>query len=343
MAPAFLCFHGSRLAWFPSSPTVSFLVDSLRCPLESRRALEDLKMYLDRAKSYRHSNAPIVYDYQLKSTNDSIHIDILTSNYKKTCVGDMLKIGETISLSNCRLIANACISLMEDFGSTALDYIDVSKIWFDEDMSPVFSGISYTQVLEKSESVRPQVLWDLGHLPFARLGLLVAEIVAGNLTQFSSVSHCISKLSKVQLELGDFLKLVLDMGADSAVTLEDVKADPFLSKENQPGARMMPGGLMAENSNISPAELAYIPTLRDGNTTSRYHTDFEEMEFLGKGGFGSVLKAKNLIDGRFYAIKKIRLNPQDKEGSRRLIREVQTLSRLQSEYVVRFAAAANPS
>ncbi|KAJ2159991.1 eukaryotic translation initiation factor 2-alpha kinase [Coemansia sp. RSA 552] len=69
---------------------------------------------------------------------------------------------------------------------------------------------------------------------------------------------------------------------------------------------------------------------------SRYRTDFEEVEFLGKGGFGSVVKARNVIDGRFYAIKKIRLDARDTESKRKIFREVTTLSRLHHQNVVRY-------
>jgi translation initiation factor 2-alpha kinase 4 len=73
-------------------------------------------------------------------------------------------------------------------------------------------------------------------------------------------------------------------------------------------------------------------------TTSRYKTDFEEIEFLGKGGFGEVVKSRNRLDGRLYAIKKIRLDPRDSEGVRKILREVQTLSSLHHQYVVRYYA-----
>ncbi|KAJ2369963.1 eukaryotic translation initiation factor 2-alpha kinase, partial [Coemansia sp. RSA 2611] len=69
---------------------------------------------------------------------------------------------------------------------------------------------------------------------------------------------------------------------------------------------------------------------------SRYHTDFEEVEFLGKGGFGSVVKARNKIDGRYYAIKKIKLDARDTEGNKKIFREVTTLSRLHHQNVVRY-------
>ena len=39
---------------------------------------------------------------------------------------------------------------------------------------------------------------------------------------------------------------------------------------------------------------------------------------------------------RYYAIKKVRLNPNDVEKTRKILREVTTLSRLHHQYVVRY-------
>jgi translation initiation factor 2-alpha kinase 4 len=81
-----------------------------------------------------------------------------------------------------------------------------------------------------------------------------------------------------------------------------------------------------------------IPNAAPAISTSRYKADFEEIEFLGKGGFGEVIKARNRLDGRLYAIKKIRLDPRDSEDLRKILREVHSLSSLHHQYVVRYFA-----
>ena len=45
---------------------------------------------------------------------------------------------------------------------------------------------------------------------------------------------------------------------------------------------------------------------------------------------------KNKLDSRFYAIKRIRINPNSKQYNRQIIREIKLLSRLNHENVVRF-------
>lgn len=70
---------------------------------------------------------------------------------------------------------------------------------------------------------------------------------------------------------------------------------------------------------------------------SRYCQDFDEAGRLGKGGFGQVVKARNKLDGRFYAIKKI-----SRKSARFLkdtLSETMLLSRLNHPYVVRYYTA----
>merc|ERR1719186_1605551 len=79
-----------------------------------------------------------------------------------------------------------------------------------------------------------------------------------------------------------------------------------------------------------------IPFLPVGSGQSRLQQDFAVLKWIGKGGFGDVIKVRNKLDGRQYAIKSIRLNPSNKTVNRKIMREVQLLSRLNHENVVRY-------
>ncbi|KAL9074515.1 MAG: hypothetical protein Q9157_004374 [Trypethelium eluteriae] len=70
---------------------------------------------------------------------------------------------------------------------------------------------------------------------------------------------------------------------------------------------------------------------------SRYTREWVEMGRLGRGGFGEVLKARNNLDGRIYAVKKIK--QESSAGLTDLLHEVMLLSRLNHPYVVRYYAA----
>jgi translation initiation factor 2-alpha kinase 4 len=70
---------------------------------------------------------------------------------------------------------------------------------------------------------------------------------------------------------------------------------------------------------------------------SRYYQDFDEAGRLGKGGFGMVVKARNKLDGRLYAIKKI--TQRSTAALKDTLSEIMLLSRLNHPYVVRYYTA----
>lgn len=69
---------------------------------------------------------------------------------------------------------------------------------------------------------------------------------------------------------------------------------------------------------------------------SRIQNEFEILKWLGKGAFGDVLKVRNKLDGGIYAIKRIKLNPKNKQLNKKITREVKLLSRMNHENVVRY-------
>lgn len=81
-------------------------------------------------------------------------------------------------------------------------------------------------------------------------------------------------------------------------------------------------------------------------TSSRYRNDFIEKGLLGKGGGGEVVLARNRLDRRLYAVKKIilqaergRLAKYNAIQNRKLTREVTTISRMTYKYIVRYYQA----
>jgi Protein kinase domain/RWD domain len=83
-----------------------------------------------------------------------------------------------------------------------------------------------------------------------------------------------------------------------------------------------------------------------GGGLSRYRVDFVELGVLGRGGGGEVVKVKNRLDRRVYAVKKIQLaSEQGTLGkvwalqNRKLRREVTTISRMTHANIVRYYQA----
>lgn len=81
---------------------------------------------------------------------------------------------------------------------------------------------------------------------------------------------------------------------------------------------------------------SYVPS-------SRYQSDFIELGHLGRGGGGEVVKVRNRLDRRVYAIKKVILQPENgnfetrgKLENAKLKREVTTISRMTHKNIVRY-------
>ncbi|KAL8779084.1 MAG: hypothetical protein Q9213_007112 [Squamulea squamosa] len=73
------------------------------------------------------------------------------------------------------------------------------------------------------------------------------------------------------------------------------------------------------------------------SSTSRFATDFIQEGRLGKGGYGSVVKARNRLDSSFYAIKII--NKCTEAALDKVLNEVRLLSQLNHPNVVRYFTA----
>lgn len=77
---------------------------------------------------------------------------------------------------------------------------------------------------------------------------------------------------------------------------------------------------------------------------SRYHSDFEELSTLGRGGYGVVYSVKHRLDNQVYAVKKVPLNTarlrkiQENGVSEvdEILRELRTLARLDHPNIVRY-------
>lgn len=74
------------------------------------------------------------------------------------------------------------------------------------------------------------------------------------------------------------------------------------------------------------------------STHNRYEHDFEELQPIGRGAYGQVVKVRNRLDDQVYAIKKIRL-PNNYNMKTKVLEEVRTLSSLYHRNVVRYYQA----
>ncbi|XP_054978596.1 eukaryotic translation initiation factor 2-alpha kinase 3 isoform X1 [Sorex araneus] len=75
--------------------------------------------------------------------------------------------------------------------------------------------------------------------------------------------------------------------------------------------------------------------IKSSGYVSRYLTDFEPVQCMGRGGFGVVFEARNKVDDCNYAIKRIRL-PNRELAREKVMREVKALAKLEHPGIVRY-------
>ena len=96
-------------------------------------------------------------------------------------------------------------------------------------------------------------------------------------------------------------------------------------------------------SNQSFSEQSFSEGFNQANTSqkrglifSRYNSDFIQLEKIASGGFGSVFKARNILDEKEYAIKKIYLREYPKELLKKVNHEVRVFASLNHENIVSY-------
>ncbi|KAJ6607583.1 kinase-like domain-containing protein [Mycena sp. CBHHK59/15] len=137
--------------------------------------------------------------------------------------------------------------------------------------------------------------------------------------------HALTMLFPAKKNHVSCLTLLADLAETSLSTALSVTKSPVISTFDL--KTPMP-------RNFGSPEMDFFPGPHKARQASRWKEDWEELELLGKGAFGSVVKARNKIDSRIYAIKKIRLSTM--QSDTKIFREVNALSRLSHRFIVRY-------
>ncbi|KAI9497786.1 kinase-like domain-containing protein [Zychaea mexicana] len=111
-----------------------------------------------------------------------------------------------------------------------------------------------------------------------------------------------------------------------------IMQSPWADSENNG----QPPSISETNTSLSSEQLLFNLSVQN----SRYRNDFVEINMLGKGGFASVWRARNKLDGIDYAVKKIRLGSNLDTARHapyeKIFREIKHLARLEHKNVVRY-------
>ncbi|CAH2328065.1 eIF-2-alpha kinase GCN2 isoform X1 [Pelobates cultripes] len=196
------------------------------------------------------------------------------------------------------------------------DVFEQTKVRFSEDALPSKTG-------KKGD------IW--------KLGLLLLSLSEGKVAK----EYPVKVPNELPADFQDFL--------NKCVCLED--KERWSTQQLLDHSFLKPPPQKSSESEESPNDFTgvdctgtVIPSIPISNSTfyvesqshfSRYFSEFEELQMLGKGAFGAVLKVQNKLDGCYYAVKRVQINPASKQF-RRIKGEVTLLSRLHHENIVRY-------
>ncbi|KAL2025032.1 hypothetical protein VTK56DRAFT_34 [Thermocarpiscus australiensis] len=341
-------------------------------PVQFKKRLQSLEVQLESLKNLRHQNLLELIDFKIDrsiSETDSSSpaiwsISLLSPFTDKGPLEELLDLAGQIDISKakiwtadlldalaflhnngilhqdihpgnillCREPAGDIVPKLADAGyqrelhniCTRVDTLTATRAaksayWFP----PEIAGMSKPQYTQKTD------VWDFGIVFLQMLfGLRVPE-------KYQSPSELMEALS-LSDPLEELVTKFFKSDPKKRPRAFELCSSEFLAT-NAPILVENESAVMAGSVISLPQSLprrARHDSMNRGAATSRYLQDYVEEARLGKGGFGEVVRARKMIDGRLYAIKKITQKSQ--ETLSEMLKEVRLLSQMNHPAVVRY-------
>ncbi|XP_037078614.1 eIF-2-alpha kinase GCN2-like [Pollicipes pollicipes] len=160
-----------------------------------------------------------------------------------------------------------------------------------------------------------------------RLGVLLVSLARGGV----STEPAPAPPDWLPESARDFLARCLEPDEQRRWSAEQLAQHGFLSGEVGPTSVPTPSAPASPDAEPSATGIVATP-----GPSQQLATNFLILEHLGTGGFGDVLKVRNKVDGKLYAVKKIVLERDRPQDQRKIAVEAQHLSILQHENIVRY-------
>lgn len=297
-----------------SAPTIWTV--SILTPLATKGPIEellDLAGHIDTNKA-KIWTADLLEALAFLHNNGIIHQDLHPANillYRNEAGDIVPKITDSFYQ---RELHNLCTKIKTLTSSKAAK----SAYWFP----PEIAGVTKPQYTQKTD------VWDFG-IVFLQMifGLDVVE-------KYHSPSALMDSLS-LSAPLEELVSKFFKSDPKKRPRAFELSSSEFLAT-NAPIIDdediAVPGSLMPMPQ-MTPQRMRHDSMSR-GPMSSRYRQDYVEEARLGKGGFGEVVRARKMIDGHLYAIKKITQRSQ--ETLSEILKEVRLLSQMNHPAVVRY-------
>lgn len=337
-----------------------------------KKQLQSLEMQLESLKKLRHQNLLELIDFKIDRSISEVDssspalwtISLLTTLSDKGPVDELLDLAGHIDISKakiwtadlldalaflhnhgivhqdvhpgnillCREPAGDVVPKLADAGyqrelhnmSTKVATLTTTRAaksayWFP----PEIAGVSKPQYTQKTD------VWDFGIVVLQMLfGLNVPE-------KYQSPSALMESIS-LSAPLEELVAKFFKSDPRKRPRAFELCSSEFLATNapilDEDDSAVIGSSMMSLSQGL-PRRLRHDSMNRSA-VSSRYLQDYVEEARLGKGGFGEVVRARKMIDGRLYAIKKITQRSQ--ETLSEILKEVRLLSQMNHPAVVRY-------
>jgi len=329
------------------------LPPAMNSEADHRAALSRIETALQEAKSFDHAAVVKIHGYKLVMVSDEgaqpfWNLFIL-SEYAQQSLTALLDMVDSLQAARIRTYTRSVLDALEFYDRRGYIHPAIhaynillfgsARSSYQVKLSDGY-GTALQELIEKAENTQQ------------------SEPVQGNwaapeLTNGSSArtnKTCIWELGVVllQMALGNELTKTYTSPEDALSRAGlDQDFDHLISKMCAISARKRPTAFQLQSHqffksherSIFAAEIQRKTSTQTINRSksvfdSRWASEWEPVERLGKGGFGVVVKARNRLDGHFYAVKKLKCKSiQDTEG---IWGEVRMLAQLNHPGIVRY-------
>ncbi|KAJ9657341.1 eukaryotic translation initiation factor 2-alpha kinase [Neophaeococcomyces mojaviensis] len=325
---------------------------------DSRNTLQEIEMALQEVKTFEHAAIVKIYDYKL----EQVHEAGSPEHWELTVLTEFAQGGPLTTLLNLCGQLNAarlrtyCRSILD-----ALEFLD-RKGYVHPAIHAhniLFFGSEHSKYQAKLSDGYGTTLRELveqsqhsSGLPEINTGNWAApELIGGRSARNNKT--CIWELGVVllQMAMGNDLTERYTSPEDALMRADfDMDFDHLISKMCSISARKRPTAFHLQSHQFFKSHepslfrsqargTAAVASLSRSRSLaeSRWASEWEPIGQLGKGGFGVVVKARNRLDGHFYAVKQLKcrsLADLDEIWS-----EVRMLAQLNHPSIVRYFGA----
>ncbi|XP_019790834.1 eIF-2-alpha kinase GCN2 isoform X3 [Tursiops truncatus] len=297
-----------------------------------------------------HPNVVRYFAMNLKEHDDSIVVDILVEHTNGVSLSAHLSHSGPIPGHQLRRYATQLLSGLDYLHSNSVVHkvLSASNVLVDAEGTIKITDYSISKrladICKEDVFEQTRVRFSDSALPYKtgkkgdvwRLGLLLLSLSQGQECE----EYPVTIPSDLPADFQDFLKKCVCLDDKERWSPQQLLKHSFINPQPKiPSLEQSPEDSGGQDyvetvipSNQLPSAAFFSETQRQ---FSRYFIEFEELQLLGKGAFGAVIKVQNKLDGCCYAVKRIPINPASRHF-RRIKGEVTLLSRLHHENIVRY-------